>query len=181
MPYGGFRPAYNGQLIGDPLANVVVGVDVGVDVDTSGSDHGWIAPMLRQVKRRYGRAPNKLLVDGGFSRAGDIEWATRPENGETAIFMAPTHTKHGTDPYQPRPGDGSGVAAWRARMATPGGQAVYKLRSLHERINADLRRRGLTRLTVRGTAKVRIVLLWHALAHNLARGVALRRLATAAP
>jgi len=35
MPDGGFRPAYNGQLIGDPVANVVVGVDV----DTSGSDH----------------------------------------------------------------------------------------------------------------------------------------------
>jgi transposase len=173
MPDGGFRPAYNGQLIGDPVANVVLGVDV----DTSGSDHGWIRPMLRQVKRRYDTAPNELLVDGAFSRAEDIEWAARPENGATAIFMAPSMSKHGTDPYRPRPGDGPGVAAWRARMASQTGQAVYKLRSLHERINADLRRRGLTRLTLRGTAKARIVLLWHALAHNLLRGFALRRAA----
>jgi transposase len=176
MPDGGFRPAYNGQLIADPLANVVLGVAV----DTSGSDHGWIVPMLRQVKRRYGRAPNQLLVDGAFSRAEDIEWAARPENGATAVFMAPTQTKHGSDPYQPRRGDGPGVAAWRARMASDAGQAVYKLRGLHERINADLRRRGMTRLTVRGKAKARIILLWHALAHNLARSLALRRAAAAA-
>jgi transposase len=175
MPDGGWRPAYNGQLIGDPVANVVVGVDI----DTSGSDHGWIAPMLRQVKQRYGRTPTDLLVDGGFSRAADIEWAARPENGATAVFMAPTKTKHGTDPYQPRDRDGPGVAAWRARMASEVGQATYKLRCLHERINAGLRRQGLTRFTVRGKTKARIVLLWHALAHNLMRRLSLRRAALA--
>jgi len=176
MPDGGWRPAYNGQLIGDPLANVVVGVDV----DTSGSDHGWIRPMLRQTQQRYGRTPSELLVDGAFSRAADIEWAARPENGAVAVFMAPTQSKHGTDPYKPRDRDGAGVAAWRERMASAAGQAVYKLRGLHERINADLRWRGLTRLTVRGKAKVRIILLWHALAHNLMRGLSLRRAALAA-
>ena len=94
--------------------------------------------------------------------------------------MAPTQSKHGTDPYQPRDRDGPGVAAWRARMASAAGQAVYKRRSLRERINADLRHRGLTRLTVRGKAKTRIILLWHALAHNLMRGFSLRRAALAA-
>jgi Transposase DDE domain/Transposase domain (DUF772) len=175
MPDGGFRPAYNGQLIGDPLSNVIVGVDI----DRSGSDHGWIAPMLRQVQRRYGTAPGQLLVDGGFARAADIEWAACPENGATAVLMAPTKTKHGTDPYKPRDGDGPGVAAWRARMASAAGQACYRLRSLHERINADLRRRGLARLTVRGKAKAQNILLWHALAHNLTRGLSLRRAAAA--
>jgi transposase len=176
MPDGGYRPAYNGQLIGDPMSNVIVGVDI----DTSGSDHGWIAPMLQQVRRRYGRAPDQLLVDGAFARAEDIEWAARPENGATAVFMAPTKSKHGTDPYQPRHGDGPGVAAWRARMASAAGQACYKLRSLHECINAGLRQQGLIRFTVRGKAKVRNVLLWHALAHNLRRGLSLRRAALAA-
>lgn len=74
MPDGGWRAAYNSQLISDPLANVVVAVDV----DTSGSDHGWIRPMLRQTKQRYGRTPSELLVDGAFSRAEDVEWAARP-------------------------------------------------------------------------------------------------------
>ena len=96
MPDGGWRPAYNGQLIGDPVANVVVGVDV----DTSGSDHGWIRPMLRQTRQRYGRTPSELLVDGAFSRAEDIEWAARPENGAIAVFMAPTQSKHGNRPLQ---------------------------------------------------------------------------------
>jgi transposase len=176
MPDGGWRPAYNGELIADPVSNVVVGVAI----DTSGSDHGWITPMLRQVHHRYGSAPGRLLVDGGFSRAQDIEWAARPENGATAVLMAPTNNKHGTDPLRPRATDGPGVAAWRARMASPAGQALYKLRSLHERINADLRRRGLIRLTVRGKAKARTVLLWHALAHNLMRGLSLQRAALAA-
>jgi hypothetical protein len=94
--------------------------------------------------------------------------------------MAPTKSKHETDPYKPRDRDGPGVAAWRARMASAAGQACYKLRSLHERINADLRRRGLTRLTVRGKAKVCNVLLWHALEHNLMRSLSLRRAALAA-
>lgn len=176
MPDGGYRPAYNGQLIGDPVSNVIVGVDI----DTSGSDHGWIAPMLRQVRRRYGTTPEQLLVDGAFSRAADIEWAARPENGATAVFMAPTKSKHQTDPYEPRDRDGPGVAAWRARMATAAGQACYKLRSLHERINAGVREQGLIRLTVRGKAKVRNVMLWHALAHNFRRSLSLRRAALAA-
>jgi hypothetical protein len=136
--------------------------------------------MLRQVKARYGRAPGKLLVDGAFSRGASIEWAARPENGATAVFMAPTRSKHGTDPLLPRRGDGPGVAAWRARMASPAGQATDQLRSRHERINADLRRRGLTRFSVRGKAKARIVLLWHALAHNLMRSLSLRHALPAA-
>lgn len=171
MPDGGWRPAYNGELIADPASNIVVGLAV----DDTGSDHGWIAPMLRQVRSRYGRAPAELLVDGAFSRNEDLDWAVQPENGATAVFMAPTKNKHRTDPYKPRRRDGPGVAAWRTRMASEAGQAIYKLRSLHERINAELRRRGLTCLTVRGKAKVRTILLWHALAHNLMRALSLRR------
>src|SRR5260370_39380667 len=63
MPDGGFRPAYNGQLIGDPVSNVVVGVDI----DTTGSDHGWVQPMLRQVKQRYGGRPGGPVVRRALS------------------------------------------------------------------------------------------------------------------
>jgi transposase len=175
MPDGGFRPAYNGELIAEPKSGIILGVAV----DTSGSDHGWVKPMVEQVKERYGRDPRELLVDGGFSNAADIEWAAQPENGSIAVFMAPTKNKHGTDPYKPRDRDGPGIAAWRARMASAAGQAVYRIRSLHECINAHLRQRGLYRVTVRGAAKVKTIFLWHALAHNLARACALRRAALA--
>jgi len=36
-------------------------------------------------------------------------------------------------------------------------------------VNAQARNRGLLRLLVRGVEKVKAVLLWHALAHNMAR------------
>ena len=41
------------------------------------------------------------------------------------------------------------------------------------RTNAHLRNRGLQRFNVRGLFKARAVLLWHALAHNLRRMMAL--------
>ncbi len=54
-------------------------------------------------------------------------------------------------------------------MGSEAGQSIYKLRaSSIETINADLKSyRGLHRLSVRGLAKVRCVVLWSALAYNL--------------
>jgi len=176
MPDGGFRPAYNGQFIAEPTSGVILGVAV----DTSGSDHGWARPMVEQVKQRFGQTPKELLVDGGFSSAADIEWAAQPENGAIAVFMAATKSKHGGDPYAPRERDGAAIAAWRERMKSAAGQAIYKTRSIHECLNAHLRQRRLHQLTVRGTAKVKTIFLWHALAHNLQRAAALRRAAATA-
>jgi transposase len=175
MPDGGFRPAYNGQFIAEPVSGIIVGVAV----DTSGSDHGWVKPMVEQVKERFGRTPKELLVDGGFSNAADIEWAAQPENGGIAVFMAASKSKHGGDPYARRERDGPATLAWRARMASTAGQATYKIRSIHECINAHLRYRRLHQLTVRGTAKANAIFLWHALAHNLVRAGAMRRAAAA--
>jgi transposase len=176
MPDGGFRPAYNAEIIADPQSGIILGVAV----DTSGSDRGWVRPMVEQVKERYGQTPEELLMDGGFSNAADIEWAAQPENGAIAVFMAPSKNKHGTDPYQPRDRDGPGVAAWRERMASAVGQLTYRVRVIHECINAHLRQRGLYQVTVRGAAKVTTILVWHALAHNLLRACALRRQAALA-
>jgi transposase len=176
MADGGFRPAYNGEFIAEPTSGIILGVDV----DTSGSDRGWVKPMVEQVKERFGQTPSELLVDAGFSNAADIEWASQPENGAIAVFMAPTKNKHGSDPYQVRDRDGPGVIAWRARMASAAGQAIYRLRAIHECVNAHLRQRRLYQVTVRGKAKVMVVLLWHALAHNLSRALALHRCAAAA-
>jgi transposase len=177
MPDGGFRPAYNGQFIADPKSGVIVGVAV----DTTGSDHGWIKPMLEQVKKRFGRGPKELLVDGGFSNTTDLEWAAQPENGGVTVFMPATNSKHGGDPYAPRQRDSTSLAAWRQRMASAAGQAIYQIRSTHECINAHLRQRRLYQLTVRGTVKTKTIFLWHAVAHNLIRASALRRAAAALP
>jgi IS5 family transposase len=55
-------------------------------------------------------------------------------------------------------------------MGSDDAKAVYKQRAATaELVNAQARNRGLLRLLVRGVEKVKAVLLWHALAHNMAR------------
>ena len=88
--------------------------------------------------------------------------------------------KHRIEPYAARSKDGPGVADWRGRMASERGTLLYKERCKAECPNAWARRMGLARLLVRGKQKVRTVLLWFALAHNMLRAFALRRAATAA-
>jgi IS5 family transposase len=66
------------------------------------------------------------------------------------------------------------MGASRERMGTGEANAIYKVRSATaERISALARQRGLTRLRVRGMAKVRCVLPLQALVRNLMRTLAL--------
>lgn len=163
MADGGFRPAYNCQLASVAQGQIVVGASV----SNKGSDRGLLRPMLDELKRRYGRRPKRHLVDGGFNKNEDTEWAA----GEgVAVYGPPCQTKHGTDPYAARADDGPGVAAWRQRMASAEGRAIYRRRSMGECINARLRNSGLYQFTLRGLAKVQTVLHWHALANNILAG-----------
>ncbi len=169
---GGFRPAYNMQIVSVPKGQVIVAVDI----DTTGSDRGLARPALEGL-RAAGTTPSDYLVDGGFTKNQDIEWAHA--NG-IRLWCPPVQSKHRTDPYAPRPDDPPGVADWRRRMASDAGQALYKQRARAECANAWARRMGLTQLLLRGTQKARAVLLWFALAHNMLRTFALRRAAMAA-
>ena len=56
---------------------------------------------------------------------------------------------------------------WRRIMPTPAARLLYAARCRIECLMAQMRQRGLRQFLVRGTAKVRCVVLWHALAHNL--------------
>lgn len=160
MADGGFRPAYNVQVVSVAGSQIVVMVDpVAV-----GSDRGLIRPALEEVQRRFARVPGCHLADGGFTAAKDIEWA---HDHGIAIHAPPTRSKHGTDPFAPRKDDGPGVLAWRARMASPEGQAIYKARPVCECIHGRWRNWNLIRFTVRGLEKVRAVMLWYALANNI--------------
>jgi hypothetical protein len=78
------------------------------------------------------------------------------------------------DPHTPREGDSPAIAQWRERMACDDARTIYKERGASvECANAQLRRRDLWRFNVCGLVKARAVLLWHALAHNLQRMIAL--------
>lgn len=163
MADGGFRPAYNVQVASVAGEQIVAAIEV----RNTGSDRGLMRPMLEGLRLRLNKPPKRYLADGGFGSAPDIEWA----HGESiAIYCPPTQSKHGSDPFAPKRGDGEGVLAWRARMASDDGKASYKQRSVCECIHARWRNWDLRQLGVRGIEKVRAAVLWHALANNILQG-----------
>ena len=137
------------------------------------SDRGLAQTGIETVHAE-GYAPSNYLVDGGFTKNDAIEWA---HANDVKVWCPPAQTKHGTDPYAPKKGDGVGVADWRERMKSEDGKAFYRLRCEHECINAHARRMGLRQLTLRGKIKARIHLLWFAVAHNMMRFFATAQLA----
>lgn len=158
MADGGFRPAYNVQI-----KTVAEGAHiVGLSVTTSGSDRGLAKPAVEEIEQRYDVVPKRMLADGGYDSRGDIE-ALHDRHIELFCPL-PNNTKG--DPAAPRRDDGPGAIAWRQRMATPQGQAVYKRRFATERPHAHMRNHGLQRLLVRGADKVKAVMLWHVHAFN---------------
>jgi transposase len=177
MADGGFRPAYNFQFSTATDSRVIVGVDV----ETTGSDAGQMMPMVEQVKERYETVPGDVLVDGGFAQHDQIDAVSAPAMGCTVYAPVPKPKDPQVDRHAPKPGDSAAVAAWRERMGTEQAKAIYKERaSTAECVNARARGRGLLQLLVRGLAKVKAIALWHALAHNLLRAVALRAAAVGA-
>ena len=170
MPDGGFRPAYNTQFATDTESLIIVGADV----NHQGNDSGLASPMLEQIQTNYQQTPQEILVDGGFVNLRDF---TKVEQMGTHI-IAPVTTNRTpkTDPYQPKSGDTPEIIAWRKRMATDEAKDLYKKRAASaELINAIHHNRGLTAFRVRGLQKVRAVVLWFALIHNLMCAHQLRR------
>lgn len=169
MGDGGFRPAYNFQYSTDTESQIIVGVEV----TTSGSDQGQLAPMDEQIEQRHGHRPEESLVDGGFASHGDIDAVAAKGGVVYAPVPAPKDAKR--DRYAALAGDSPAVAAWRVRMGTAAAKEIYKERAASaECVNALARNRGLRQLTVRGRLKAKAVALWYAVAHNLMRAVSLR-------
>ena len=168
MGDGGFRPAFNVQFGTDTETLVVTGVGV----TNSGGDQGQMPPMIDQHVERYGKVPKEALVDGGFVKRDDIESV---EQAGTTVYAPVRDSKNPLrDPHTPLADDPPMVAQWRQRMASDEAKAIYRQRaSTAECVNAHARNRGLQRFLVRGLRKVKAVILWYALAHNLMRAVAL--------
>jgi transposase len=173
MADGGYRPAYNVEL----ATSTQGGIIVGADVTNQGSDSGQLSPMAEQLQARYGEVPGEVLADGGFATVNDIQ--TMHADHRVVVY-APVKDEAkkqeaGIDPFAPRPRDPDGVAVWRQRMGTAAAQAIYRERAqTAEWANAGMRNRGLYQFRVRGLAKVKAVVLWYVLAHNLLQALLLR-------
>ena len=169
MGDGGFRPAYNAQLSTDTQTQIIVGVEV----VNEGADQGQLSPMLEQVKERIGEFPAEVLVDGGFATKKEIDTVT--DAGVDVYAPVPKPKKEERDRHEPMPGDSEAVADWRKRMGTDEAKEIYRERaSTAECVNAIARNRGLLKFTVRGLPKVKVALLWFAIAHNVMRAAVLR-------
>ena len=135
--------------------------------------------MVDQIQNHHGKTPQEMLVDGGFASHMAIEQVSSGDEGCTVYAPVPKPKDKDRDPHVRLANDSEVIAAWRIRMGTEEAKKIYKERAATvECVNAIARNRGLQRFLVRGTAKVRAVLLWFALAHNMMRGGSLR-LATA--
>ena len=167
MSGGDFRPAYNLQFATDVDSQVIVGVGV----VNRGNDQGEGLVMEEQVAQRTGRHPEACLLDGGFVDLKDIEAL----EGRGVRVYAPPKKGKGGQKATPKPGTEPGVTAWRERMETEEGQAIYRHRaSTAECVNAQTRvKYGVQRFTVRGVAKVTSIALLLAITHNLLRWAAL--------
>jgi transposase len=168
FPDGGARPAWNVQFATDTATQVIVGLDV-----DDRHDNEALGPMVDQLRARYGRVPAQHLVDKGFRNFTELE--------RTLYMPVPKPRGGGTrDRHRPRRGDPPAIAEWRIRMGTPEAKAIARERSSSaECVNAIARNRGLRAFGVRGRPKVRAVVVWFALAHNLMRTLALRAAAQA--
>lgn len=171
MGDGGFRPGYNVQLASDGQSQMIVAVAV----TNSGNDHEQMSPMLDQIKENFGKVPEKMLVDTGFSGKAAVSKA----EAEGIEVYAPIHgkeamEKRGNDPYARQQSDSDEYFGFRQRMATTQAQQIYKRRSaIAEFPNAELRNRGLTQFRVRGLARVLASTLLYALSFNFMRSVTL--------
>jgi transposase len=167
---GGWRPAFNAQLATDTGSQIIVGIDLVAETDST-----QLRPMVDQLMGRYGRAPAEHLVDGGYVNRDAITHVARPGCGTSVYMPLPTPHNRSLDRHRRHHGDSPAVSAWRARMATAEAQRIYRERAATaECVNALARNRGLRAFPVRGRLRARAVLVWYALAHNLMRAVSLR-------
>lgn len=174
MANGGYNPAYNAQFSTDADSNIIVGVAV----SQQGNDTGLASPMLEQIEQDYGMRPNVILADTGYASHPEITTIT--QNKTIPIIALPIKGKHKNKTeaaaYAPHKSDTPQVLAWRERMASAEGQQALKKRGqVAELVHAVLDQMNLARMRVRGLRKVRTVLLWFALAHNLLRERLLRQ------
>jgi transposase len=181
MPDGGYRAAYNLLLTVAPKGHIICGLMA----SDRRNEAGLASPMMEQFESRYGRRPDRLLVDTKLACQEEIvAWADDPRGSITVYAPPPPDMKNATAEsvrkrQWRRDKEPEALKEWRARMASEAGKLVYKRRRRIEGVNGQVKALGLRMLSLRGFAKVRCQALLCAIAHNIRRGHALRSAAAA--
>lgn len=165
---GSIKAGYN-----MPIAATGAGVILAVTATDRRNDTGLARPMIENVAQRYGRAPQRVLLDTNLAGADDIVALAERQEGAIRVYAPPPRDRDDVKPEtlrrrtaarakEPQP-----LQEWRRRMASPEAQSIYRRRRRIELVNAHCKNRGFDRLNVRGLLKAKAVALWHALAHNI--------------
>lgn len=168
FPDGAIRPAYNAQIAVAPREGVIVAVEM----TDRRNDSGLAVPMVDDIVRRYGQAPETLLVDTHYATIEDIAALDANAAGQVTVYAPVPAEREDITPASlrnrksKRNREPQAVKDWRTRMATAAAKAIYRIRKLIERVNAERKNHGFGFLPVRGLAKAQGVALLHALAHN---------------
>ncbi len=176
FPDGAIRPAYNAQIAAAPKQGLIVSVAI----TDRRNDAGLAAPMVDDLVRRYGKAPENLLVDTHYATAEDIAALALHAAGPVRVYAPPPAESDDVKATtlakrtSQRAREPDSVKEWRSRMASSAGAEVYRQRKLIERLNAHFKNRGFGHMPVRGLIKAKAVALWHALANNLLTASRLR-------
>ena len=166
MGDNGFRPALNVQFANDAEALVIIKADV----NNEGSDASLLAPMYDEVCEDYCR-PEQYLADGGFSKKDGVSHLeAHGTRFYGKLFNEKKLLEQGKDPYAAKPQEDEYFTGFRKRMGTVEAQAIYRQRApAAEFPNAVCRNQGLIQFSVRGLAKAKAQVLWHALSYNFRR------------
>jgi hypothetical protein len=125
FPDGAVRPAYNAQIAAAPKEGVIVSIDV----TDRRNDAGLAGPMVDDIARRYGRTPDRLLVDTSYATSKDIVALAGHAEGPVSVYT-PRRT-NGTPSSRPAsrgasasarrspPASRNGGSGWRAKPARP--------------------------------------------------------------
>jgi transposase len=70
---GSFAAAYNVQLSTETRSTVIVAVEATREPE----DSGLLSSAMRQIQRRMGRMPERILADGGYATRSNVGWAHR--------------------------------------------------------------------------------------------------------
>ena len=165
---GAVRAAYNIQIVA--ASN---GLVLAVHASDRRNDTGFAVPVVEDLDRRYGRLPNRLLMDGKYATTEDIVTLARYKKGHVLVYAPPPAESDQVKPdtlrrrIAKRLREPQALKDWRTRMATPEGERIYGRRRRIELVNAHMKNRGFGHINLRGLAKAKIVALLQALAHNI--------------
>ena len=151
---GSFLQGYNCQAAVDDKHQVIVACDTTQQTN----DSQQAKPMLEQVKKNTGKAPDKVSMDAGYASEDNI---VDVEALGTEAFIATSRKKHGdVVPAAPRgriPAKLSVLDRMRRKLLTKKGRAIYaKRKEIVEPVFGQTKRcRGFRQFLLRGLKKVK--------------------------